>query len=273
MQSGDSTQDASNGHLLGTFVQVLRFDMASNFIDEKVIISDLAGTLSQGWPHVYATQDFLATISGGSYYNTSTSDWDETTFIIGFDISGDTMTAPKPFCFAEIQGHMINQYSADLYDGHLRVLTTEYDYGIETTGTISKISVLKVPPPMSDAGTEMFLTGEIKAEVPSSGFVTGSQFMENWGYIETSSGPFHVYDLSDPSDPKIVGGLESSAHSSYLEPIVIDGVQHMLGVVTYYNETSFQSQMRITVYDVSDPSNLHAKATYFEKEGSYSTSA
>lgn len=273
MQSGESTQDARNGHLLGNFVQVLRFDMASNFIDEKVDISEVAGTLTPGWPYVYATQDFLATISGGSYYNTSTSAWDATSFIIGFDISGDTTAAPKPFCFAEIPGSTINQYPADLYDGHLRVLTAEYYWNETSSRTASIISVLKVPPPTSDAGTEMVLTGEIKVEIPSSGSVAGSRFMENWGYIETSSGPSNVYDLSDPSDPKSVGGLESSEHSSYLEPIVIDGVQHMLGVGTYYNETSFESHMKITVFDISDPSNLQAKATYVDKEGTYSTSA
>jgi len=273
MQSGDSTQDASNGHLLGTFVQVLSFDMTSNFIDEQVLMSDIAGTLSPGWPYVYATQDFLATISGGSHYNTSTSTWDDTTFIIGFDISGDTTTAPKPFCFAEIQGQTTNQYSADLHDGHLRVLTSEYYFGNETAIPTSKISVLKVPPPMSDAGIEMVLTGEIKAEVPLSGFVTVSRFMETWGYIETSEGSSYVYDLSDPSDPKTLGGLESSEHNSYLEPISIDGVLHMLGVGIHYDESSSEGHLKINVFDISDPSNLQAKATYIEKEGSYSTSA
>ncbi len=123
---------------------------------------------------------------------------------------------------------------------------------------------------MSDAGTEMFLTGEIKTEVPSSGFVTGSQFMENWGYIETSVGSSYVYDLSDPSDPKTVVGLESSEHNSYLEPISIDGVPHMLGVGIHYDEPSFEGHLKINVFDISDPSNLQAKATYVEKN-SYST--
>ncbi|KAL3761460.1 hypothetical protein ACHAWU_007419 [Discostella pseudostelligera] len=271
MQSGDSTQDATNGNLLVAFMQVIRFDMASDFIDGKVVISDVGGTLSSAWPYVYATQDFLATITDGSYYNSTTSVWDAASFIIGFDISGDTTAAPKPFCFAEVSGSTsFGQYSVDLFDGHLRVLTSEYFWSETTSNTTSIISVLKVPPPMSDAGTEMLLTGEISLELTNDS-VVGARFMEDWAFVEPGVGPSHVYDLSNPSAPRDVGGLDTSSGSYYFDPINIDGVPHLLGLGMVYNETTWVSSLKITLFDVSDHTKLQVKATYVD-QGAYSNS-
>ena len=147
MQSGNSTQAVNNGLLLGDFTQVFSFDMASEFIDEKVVTSDPAGTISSGLFHVYATKEFLATISIGSSYNTTTSAWDYRSFVLGFDISGDTTSPPRPFCFAEVPGIASSSaYSTDVYKGHLRVSTTEYFWSEtnDNTTMTTTISILKV---------------------------------------------------------------------------------------------------------------------------------
>ena len=249
--------------------------MASDFIDKKVVYAGAAGSFLPAWPTVYATQDFLATISTGSSFNTTTSAWDSTSFILGFDISGDTSASPRPFCFAEVPGIATsNSYSTDVYEGHLRILTTEYFWSENgTLSTTATLSILDVPPSTLDAGTEMFLTGKISLEVASSfDSVVFVRFMEDWGYVEPSMGPSFIYDLSDPSDPKTLSGLETSGYSSYLEPIKIDGVLHMLGVGMIVNETSWESSLKITVFDVSDRTSLQVKAAYVEKKDVYSTS-
>jgi len=119
MQSGNSTKDASyDGDMLSSFVQILSFDMMDV---EDEIATDVAGGFSSGYvDSVYASQDFGSIQSIGHNYNPETKEWESSTFILGFDISGD---APKPLGYGEVQGRPINQYATDLYDGHLRIAT------------------------------------------------------------------------------------------------------------------------------------------------------
>jgi uncharacterized secreted protein with C-terminal beta-propeller domain len=58
--------------------------------------------------------------------------------------------------------------------------------------------------------------------------------------------PLFVIDLSDPSDPKILGELVMPGFSSYLHPVDED---HVLGI------GSENSTVKVALYDVSDPAN------------------
>ena len=156
MQSGDSDEDKVDGNVLSQFVQVLSFNMSSDFVN-KEISTNVAGAFSSGWLYsVYASQDFTATFNVGSSYNKTSDKWDQTTFILGFDISG---ASPKPIGFAEVGGQPLNQYAADFYDDHLRVVTTESDWSAtDESRTTNKLFVLKVPE--AGEGQEMVLVGE-----------------------------------------------------------------------------------------------------------------
>ena len=268
MQSGETTKDSFGGNLLGSFVQVISFDASSDFVDEK-ITTNIAGGFSSGWVNnIYASQDFAATLSVGSDYNAETTNWDQATFILGFDISTPT---PKPFCYAEIPGAPLNQYSADLYEGHLRVVTTEFFWSATTSRTTNKIFVLKVP--QSDDGTTMTLTGKTDHVGKPNESVMSVRFMGDKGYIVTfeRKDPFFVYDLSDPTNPTKLGELEIPGYSSYLHPIEIDGVPLMLGVGMNVNETTgFETGVKISLFDVSDPTTLRVNATFVD-EGAYSS--
>jgi len=253
--------------------------MSSDFVDGS-IVTNAAGSFSPGLPYVHAAKDFVALLSSGSQYNFTASKWFDSTFILGFDISGGgggsdndgTMLAPRPFCFAEISGATnADQWSADLYDGHLRVFTGDYVFNETHSSQTYKISVLKVPPPMSDAGTNMVVTGQISLDfTPTYDMTLFVRFDRNWGYFATSDGPpVSVYDLSDPSDPKMICELETSGDFTYLEAINIDGVPHLLGV----GDTSSSSErgFKIIVFDMSDPTKPQQKISYVE-EGSYTKS-
>lgn len=268
MQSGESTKDNFGGNLLGSFVQVISFDASSDFVDEK-ISPNVAGGFSSGWINaIYASQDFAATLSVGSNYNADTTNWDQATFILGFDIS--TLN-PKPFCYAEISGAPLNQYSADLYEGHLRVVTTEFFWSDNTSRTTNKIFVLKVP--QSDEGTTMTLTGKTDHVGKPNESIMSVRFMGDKGYIVTfeRKDPFFVYDLSDPTNPTKLGELEIPGYSSYLHPIEINGVPLMLGIGMNVNETTgFETGVKISLFDVTDPTTLKVNATYVD-EGAYSS--
>jgi len=91
MQSGN-TSDTTNGDLLSQFVSVISFDTSADYLDEEIPIA-LSGTFSSGWINsVYASRDFVAALAVGSSYNQNTKNWDQSTFILGFDISKSTPT-------------------------------------------------------------------------------------------------------------------------------------------------------------------------------------
>ena len=162
MQSGNNTE-SSDGNLLSNFVQVSSFDMAADYEDQEIPIS-VAGAFSQGYlSSVYVSQDFVGTLNVGNSYNPSTKSWDTSTFILGFGIRG----TPTPLSVGKVPGSPINQYASDLYDGHLRIATTESRWWEEPTddplvstsqsSTTNKIFILKVPE--EGEGAAMNLTG------------------------------------------------------------------------------------------------------------------
>jgi DNA excision repair protein ERCC-4 len=277
MQSGESTMDSTYGNVLGSFVQVLSFDMSADFNNDNTpstgvaeIFANVGGTFSSGWvSSVYSSQDFAATLSVGSSYNNSTGQWDESTFVLGFDISG---TTPKPFSYAELPGSPLNQYSVDLYQGYLRVVTTKFFWNETTSSTTNKIFVLKVPETEGDS-PEMLLTGETGHLGKPNEQVMSVRFMDSKVYVVTfeRTDPLYVFDLSDPSKPIKEGELEVPGFSSYLHPIEIEGVQLMLGIGSHVNETTgWESGLKISLFDVSDPMNLKEVAVFVDEGASSS---
>jgi DNA excision repair protein ERCC-4 len=274
MQSGD-TQDSQVSDVIGTFVQLLSFDISSDFeitsTEVAEIFANVGGAFSSGWiSSVYASQAFAATLSVGSKWNNATGTWDQSTFILGFDISG---IAPTPFSYAEIPGQPLNQYSADLYQGHLRVVTTEWVWSETTSSTSNKIFVLKVPKADGSEGPEMLLTGKTDHVGKPNEQVMSVRFMETKAYIVTfeRTDPFYVFNLTDPSNPQKIGELEIPGFSSYLHPIEIDGVPLMLGIGSHVNETTgWETGLKISLLNVSDPMNLKEIAVLVD-EGAYSS--
>jgi hypothetical protein len=280
MQSGDTNATAySTDPIIGTYVQVFSFDMSSDFNNDNTsattevseIFPYVGGAFSSGWSSiVYAAQEFAATLNVGSKWNSATGVWDSSTFILGFDISG---TAPKPFSYAEIPGSPLNQYSVDLYQGHLRVVTTEWFWNETSSSTTNKIFVLKVPKSDGSEGPEMLLTGETDHIGKPNESVMSARFMEAEAYIVTflRTDPFYVIDLSDPSDPKKIGELEIPGFSSYLHPIEIDGTSLMLGIGSNVDETTgWETGLKISLFNVSDPLKLKEIAVFVD-EGAYSS--
>ena len=214
MQSGNSTKDASyDGNMLSSFVQILSFDMMDV---EDEIDTDVAGGFSSGYvDSVYASQDFGSIQSVGHNYNPETKEWESSTFILGFDISGD---APKPLGYGEVQGRPINQYATDLYDGHLRIATTESQWSMEGgTKTTNKIFVLKVPT-SADDGSILSMVGETKPFGKKGESIHSVRFMGQQAYVVTflRTDPFYVFDMADHTNPVVLGELEVSCLDIHL---------------------------------------------------------
>ena len=206
MQSG-STEDATAGNLLSQFVSVTSFDTGADYTDIEIPIA-ISGTFSSGWlSSVYVSQGFVAALAVGSSYNPNTSSWDQSTYILGFDISNPT---PVPYSFGHVPGSPINQYATDVYDDHLRIATTEWQWS-ESDGsrTTNKIFVLDFPSePETDASMKVVgTTGHLGKPNES---IYAVRFMGDKAYVVTFEqiDPFIVVELSDPTDPHPAGQLE-----------------------------------------------------------------
>jgi DNA excision repair protein ERCC-4 len=207
----------------------------------------------------------VAALAVGSSYNENTMSWDQSTFILGFDISNPT---PLPYAFAEVPGSPINQYAADEFEGHFRIATTQWQWNQAemNSRTTNKIFVLKLP---TDGTSTMKRVGSTDHLGKPNESIYAVRFIGNKGYVVTFENidPFLIVDLSNPENPSVVGELELPGYSNYLHPITIDGVSLMLGVGQEVNETTGWTQgFKISLFDVSDPSNPVEKTTFIDKD-------
>lgn len=142
-----------------------------------------------------------------------------------------------------VDGTLLNQFSADEYNGNLRIATTTFNYDWET-GESSQSNNLTV---LENVDGELTPIGSV------DGFAEGEQiysvrFDGDRAFVVTfrQVDPLFVFDLSDPTSPAIVGELHVPGYSSYLQ--VIDQ-NHLLAVG---RSTETQST-KVTLYDISNP--------------------
>jgi uncharacterized secreted protein with C-terminal beta-propeller domain len=139
-----------------------------------------------------------------------------TTQIHRFDITGSDK--PTYRGSGSVAGSLLSQYSLSDYQGYLRVATTT---AAKNTGeTVSGVVVLN-----ADTLKQVGSVGGLgKGER-----VYAVRFLGPLGYVVTynQQDPLYVIDLSRPSAPRQVGGLEIPGFSSYLHDV---GAGRLLGV-------------------------------------------
>jgi len=100
--------------------------------------------------------------------------------------------------------------------------------------------------------------------------VYSARFMGNTGYFVTfrQTDPLFSVDLSDPSNPKILGELKIPGFSEYLHPY---GEGQLLGIGMDVDESgTVTNGVKISMFDISDPTDVKEFQKYV-MEGAYST--
>lgn len=141
-----------------------------------------------------------------------------------------------------VPGSLLNQFSMDEYDGHLRVATTIGNnrfFGM--SGSVQSANDVYI------LDKNMNLSGSI-TDLGMSERIYSARFIGKVGYLVTfrQTDPFYVLDLSDNNNPKMVGELKIPGYSSYLHPI---SENRVLGVGME------GGQVKISYFDVSNPAN------------------
>jgi len=144
----------------------------------------------------------------------------------------------------QIPGKLLNQFSMDEYQEHLRVATTigddwyPYPFYLSSDESTNDVIILD---------KNLDKTGEVN-DLGDGERIYSARFIGDEGYIVTfrETDPFYVFDLSNPNKPIKTGELKIPGYSSYLHPLTNDLI---LGI------GRDDSQVKASLFDVSDPTD------------------
>ena len=180
----------------------------------------------------------------------------------------------------EVKGRLESSFSMDEYDNHLRVVSTVVEYERkqvtdDRTGEMIgyHIEDLRETNALYIFDEELKLVGSIEG-LAEDEQIYSARFMKETGYFVTfrQTDPLFTVDLSDPENPKILNELKISGFSEYLH---IYGEDRLLGIgMEADEETGAQQGMKLSVFDISDKTNVQeisklSLADYYYSEALY----
>lgn len=144
-------------------------------------------------------------------------------------------------------GYLNDSFSIDEYEGNVRVVTTDDDTN----------SVYVLDEELEEIGAIENLAKDER--------IYSARFMGDTGYFVTfrETDPLFSVDFSDPKKPKIIGELKIPGFSEYLH---FYGEDRLLGIgMNVDEETMTTDGAKITMFDISDKTDVKEKNTYVLK--------
>ena len=234
-------------------------------LDEKAVLG-YSGTVYMSGDHLYLADSYYFEDVLDEYteriYQVEEVVSGYRTEILKLDLTGEdgiTVAAAET-----VDGELLNQFSMDEYDGHLRVVTTYWQnsrkvYRDEELGfTNYKYSASGQTNGLYVLDSDMNLVGEVSG-LAEDERVYSVRFSGDVGYFVTfrQVDPLFAVDLSDPAEPKIMSALKIPGFSNYLHPYS-DTLLFGLGQDAD-EETGWTTGMKLSMFDVSDPYDVFEK--------------
>ncbi len=157
----------------------------------------------------------------------------------------------------EVPGQTLNQFSMDEYNDYFRIATTTANWQTTSANHVYVLdSNLKIVGKLEDLAA-----GE---RIYSVRFMGDKAYMVTFRQID----PLFVIDLSNPTNPQVLGFLKIPGVSDYLHPY---DETHVIGVGRDATDKGMIKGMKLSLFDVSDVSNPKEISTYFIGDrGTYS---
>lgn len=165
-----------------------------------------------------------------------------------------------------VPGALNNQFSLDERDGYLRMATTEqtYSYSVYRDEKHDFENTKADEDGMQTRNDVYVLDASLKTVGSVTGLAEGEQvfsarFDGDYGYLCTyrQTDPVFAVDLTEPTNPKVVGELKLSGYSDYLH-VWSDGLLFGLGMETQsVGANTTVDGMKLVMIDTSDPAKLH----------------
>lgn len=253
-----------------TFVVLTALD-----INQPTAYADVKSVLADG-SHCYVSNNYIYICD---------ERWQEIkvpysrTEIYRFGYENGTITQDGQFT---VKGNLNDQFSMDEYNGYMRIVTTvnEYKYSEESLlkdlddvnddGTVDENDLEMVQGNvwwyLSDYETKQYnalyifdqelkQTGAIE-NLAENEHIESARLMGDTGYFVTfrQTDPLFSVDLSDPTNPKVLGALKIPGFSEYLHPF---GENLLLGIGVDADETTGRREnLKLSMFDISDPSDV-----------------
>ncbi|MBE0513035.1 beta-propeller domain-containing protein [Candidatus Bathyarchaeota archaeon] len=145
-----------------------------------------------------------------------------------------------------VPGHERNQFSMDEYNDYFRIETTSWT---QNWITQTNLYVLNM---------NLSVVGKLEGLAPGENFHS-ARFMGNRAYFVTfkKTDPLFVIDLSEPTNPSVLGELHIPGYSDYLHPY---DETHLIGVGKHTVEAeegdfAWYQGIKISLFDVSNVTN------------------
>jgi len=231
-------------------------------IDGPIDPTNTSAVLAPG-ETVYASRDSLYVTTTRWLDSTEVADetqWQRVsdarrTSIHRFDISSASGAAYV--ASGSVPGDIRDKFALSEFDGYLRVVSSTgqaWDNSSEST-----LHVLKLAPSSLDQVGSVGDMGNGEA-------VQSVRFEGTTGYVVTfrQVDPFYTLDISDPTNPRVVGELKIPGFSSYLHPI---GNGMVIGVGTAADKSGRTTGAKVSLFDVTDLANPREVATWVAPDG------
>lgn len=177
------------------------------------------------------------------------------TYLHKFDI-----TAPGQAVYVAsggVDGYILNQFSMDEHQGFLRTATTidrRVNDPVNPWGRIETKNRVSVLAEQAGALVVVGATPDLAEDerVQSARFIGEKGFLVTFEQID----PLFTLDLSNPTNPRVIGELKVPGFSSYIHPL---GQNHLLTIGVHLPEPDAQGRvdwsqraMKLTIFDVTN---------------------
>lgn len=184
---------------------------------------------------------------------------------------------------AIIAGYLYDSFALSEYNGHLRIVATIPANNIALLRDITRLGIATTSEDAATTNMEikedvnviyildqnMQLTGKLSGIAPGEQ-IYSARFMGDIGYFVTfrNTDPLFSVDLSDPTNPTILGQLKIPGFSNYLhfyENDLLMGFGEEIDA-----KTGEFLGLKLSMFDISDPSNVTEQDKYIIKDSEYS---
>ena len=150
----------------------------------------------------------------------------------------------------KVKGYLNDSFSIDEYDNTLRLVTTV----THNAGNSSQSNAVYV------LDADLKTIGKIE-DLAKDEQVYSARFLGDTGYFVTyeQTDPLFSVDFSDPENPKILGKLKIPGFSEYLH-FYSDNL--LLGIGMDTDENGITNGVKISMFDISDPSDVKEVSKY-----------
>jgi len=215
-----------------------------------------ADHILSNWATVYASGDVMVMAESAWnswwFWGDEDNENNEMTNLHVFDISSPGQT--DYIASGRINGTIQDQFSLSEYNGNIRVCSTTGQWGRwwldDPEPMVSHVFVLG----LNTEGTQYDVIGHVGG-IAEDEQIWSARFVGEKAYIVTfrNIDPLWTIDLSEPTNPRVIGELEVPGVSTYIHPM---GDNHLLTIGIAGDDDGLEwGVTQISIFDVSDFSN------------------